>query len=423
MTPDHIVIVGAGIVGASSAIWLRRSGYEVTLVDKGTPGMGASYGNGGILASCSVVPVTGPGLLKKSPGYLADPNFPLFMRWGYFPKLLPWLIKYMSYANVADTRRISKGLATIVGDSLEQHQALTHGTKAANWVQESEYSFAYPDREAFEADLFAWQLRREAGFEPSFVEGSAVQDVEPILSPKIQLLAVLKNHGFILNPGAYVKTLVELFEEIGGKFIQAEVKDFEMEGGRISAIDTSIGRIYCSKVVVSSGVWSKPLMQKLGLIVPLEAERGYHLLFKEPNIKPNNPMMLTSGKFVATPMEHGLRCAGVVEFGGLNEKLSKAPLNFLRRKAQEAFPSLKFSSVEEWLGYRPAPSDSLPLVGEIKRSGVFAAFGHHHIGLTGGPKTGRMVADLIAGKHSNNDIRPFEPMRFSTGKLEEPKYQ
>lgn len=416
MPSDHIAIIGAGIVGAASAIWLRRAGYEVTLLDKGVPGMGASFGNGGILASCSVVPVTGPGLLRKSPGYLADPNFPLFVRWSYLPKLVPWLTKYMSHANEADTRRISQGLTTIVGDSLEQHQALTAGTDATKWVQESDYSFAYPDRAAFEADSFAWQLRKEAGFEPSFIEGRDVQEAEPILGDNTQFLAVMKNHGFILNPGSYVGDLVKLFEEMGGTFVQAEARDFDLSGGQIAAIDTSAGRIHCNKAVVSSGVWSKPLMQKLGLNVPLEAERGYHIVFKGANLKPNNPMMLTAGKFVATPMDYGVRCAGVVEFGGLSEKPSKAPLKLLRRKAKEMFPDLTSVSDEEWLGYRPAPSDSLPLIGELGKTGVYSAFGHHHIGLTGGPKTGRLVADMIAGNHSNNDIRPFEPMRFSAGK-------
>jgi len=127
-------------------------------------------------------------------------------------------------------------------------------------------------------------------------------------------------------------------------------------------------------------------------------------------------MMLVAGKFVATAMDQGLRCAGVVEFGGITEKRSKAPLKLLRRKVREVFPNLTFASEQEWLGYRPAPSDSLPLIGEISGSGIFAAFGHHHIGLTGGPKTGRLVADLISGNHSNYDIRPFEPMRFGSGK-------
>jgi len=413
MAAQKIVIIGAGIIGASSAIWLRRAGHQVTLVDKGEPGMGASYGNGCILASCSVVPVTAPGLMRKGPKYLLDPNFPLFMRLAYAPKLLPWLMRYLSHANDADTRRISEGLSVIVGDSLEQHQALTAGTKAAKWVQESEYNFVYADRAAFEADAYVWELRRKAGFVPSLIEGPAVQEAEPILSPDVKLLAVNKNHGFILNPAAYVKDLVAHLQELGGQFMQAEVKDFDLSGGQISAVDTDQGRIHCDGAVLSAGVWSKPLMDKLGINVPLEAERGYHIVYKNPSETPRNPMMLATGKFVATQMDQGLRCAGVVEFGGMKDRLSKAPLKLLRRKVAEIFPQMQADSEEEWLGFRPAPSDSLPLIGEIGDSGVFAAFGHHHIGLTGGPKTGRMVADLVNGTLANYDARPFAPQRFA----------
>lgn len=414
MNKERVVVIGAGIVGAASAIWLRRAGFDVTLIDKGDPGMGASFGNGCILASCSVVPVTTPGLIPNGPKYLLDPNFPLFLRWGYLPKLTPWLARYLSNANAKDARRISQGLSTIVGDSLEQHQALTAGTAAAKWVQSSEYNFVYKDRAAFDADKFAWELRKEAGFTPELLEGAEVQEHEPILSSEFKLLAVMKNHGFIHNPASYVQDLVKLLEEMGGKFIRAEVKDFDLSSGKISAVDTSQGRIHCDRAVISAGVWSRPLMKKLNINVPLESERGYHIVFREPNIKPKNPMMLAAGKFVATSMDQGLRCAGVVEFGGLNPELSPAPLKLLRKKVAQFFPDLKAQSEEEWVGFRPAPSDSLPLIGEVGNSGVFTAFGHHHIGLTGGPKTGRLVADLIAGNTPNADLRPFDPQRFSS---------
>ncbi|MEC9311382.1 MAG: FAD-binding oxidoreductase [Pseudomonadota bacterium] len=413
MSAPQTIVIGAGIVGAATAIWLRRAGHEVTLIDKGEPGMGASYGNGCILASCAIVPVTTPGLLPKGPKYLMDPNFPLFMRWSYAPKLVPWLVKYLSHANDGDTRRIAKGLTHVIGDSVEQHQALTHGTPAAKWVQDSDYCFAYENRAAFDADKYVWDLRREAGFVPELIEGAEVQEREPILAPEMKLLAVMKNHGFILNPGKYVQDLVKLLQEMGGRFVQAEVKDFDLSGGRISAVDTDKGRFECREAVLATGVWSKPLMQKLGLNVPLEAERGYHIVFKGPSQTPNNPMMLASGKFVATAMDQGLRCAGVVEFGGLSEEKSKAPLALLRRKVKECFPQMVAESEEEWLGYRPAPSDSLPLIGEVGSTGVYAAFGHHHVGLTGGAKTGRMVADMIAGQPSNIDLRPYEPDRFA----------
>lgn len=413
MKNTKVAVVGAGIVGTAAAIWLKRAGLEVTLIDRQPPGRGASFGNGGILAACSVVPVTTPGLLQKAPGYALDPSFPLFMRWREFPRLLPWLMAYLGNANDRDTRRISLGLRDIVGDSVEQHKALSANTPAETWIQESDYSYVYRNRSAFDADKYAWDLRRQAGFVPEQVEGPAVQEVEPILSSDYQFLAVNKQHGFILSPGSYVSTLAEVFVGMGGQLVEAEVKDFDISTGRITAVETAQTRIECDAAVLSAGVWSKALMDKLGLNVPMEPERGYHVVYKNPSITPRSPMMLAEGKFVATPMEQGLRCAGVVEFGGLSETASSGPLKLLREKVHAFFPDLRAEDSEEWLGFRPAPTDSLPLIGEIGQSGIFTGFGHHHIGLTGGPKTGRLVADLIAGRHPNCDMTPFHPQRFN----------
>jgi D-amino-acid dehydrogenase len=176
---------------------------------------------------------------------------------------------------------------------------------------------------------------------------------------------------------------------------------------------TDAGAVPCDAVVLATGVWSSPLMKKLGLKVPLETERGYHIVFEEAEGGPTHPIMVASGKFVATPMAAGLRCAGIVEFGGLDAGPSAAPFALLRKQAKAAFPGLRASGEVEWLGHRPAPSDSLPLIGEVGATGVYAAFGHHHIGLTGGPKTGRLVAGLAAGRPANIDLSAYAPQRFA----------
>ncbi|WP_136660127.1 FAD-binding oxidoreductase [Nitratireductor sp. XY-223] len=408
----HIVVVGAGIVGVSAAIWLTRAGAKVTLIDKNAPGQGTSFGNAGVLASCSVVPVTAPGLVLKGPKLLLDPGFPLFMRWSYLPKLAPWLLRYLSHANDNDTRRISKGLTPIVADSVEQHKALSEGGGASRYMVPSDYSFAYADRAAFEADAYTWQLRRVAGFEPDILEGEAVHEYEPAFGPAVGLLAVMRDHGYITDPGGYVAALAETFAEMGGRVVTAEVTDFDLVGGTVQAVLTDQGRFDCDHVVLSAGIWSKPLAAKLGLNVPLESERGYHIVFKEPVSAPKSPTMVAAGKFVATPMEAGLRCAGIVEFGGLDAGPSRAPLKLLRKTVEQTFPDLTYADTEEWLGHRPAPTDSLPLIGEIGQSGVYTAFGHHHIGLTGGPKTGRLVAGLITGDRPNIDLAAYNPNRF-----------
>ena len=412
MSENPVIVVGAGIVGLSTAIWLQRAGKSVRVLDRGAVGMGTSYGNGGVLAACGMVPVTSPGLAAKGPKLLLDKDFPLFLRWPYLPRLTPWLRKYLSHANDADTRRIAEGLTEITGDSVEQHEALVRGTSAENWVTNSDYTFAYQNRAAFEADAYGFGLRAKAGFTPEIIEGPAVQEYEPALGKGTTLLAVMKNHGFIRAPGAYVQALADVLRAEGGEVQQAEVKDFELKDGHVTAVITAQGRIETDTVVLTTGVWSKPLMKKLGLNIPLETERGYHVVFKNPSQTLRNPLMISAGKFVATPMEAGLRCAGIVEFGGLKAGPSKAPLAFLYRKVKETFPTLEYERTEEWLGHRPAPSDSLPLIGEIGKTRIYTGFGHHHIGLTGGPKTGRILADLIALNGGNTDLQAFDPQRF-----------
>lgn len=408
----HVAVIGAGIVGVSTAIWLCRAGAEVTLIDRAPPGTGTSHGNAGVLAACSMAPVTAPGLVRKAPGMLLDRNFPLFLRWSYLPRLLPWLRHYMHNANDTDTRRIAKGLIPIVSDTVDQHKSLSSELGLEEWITDSDYCFAYQNRAAFEADHYTWALRANAGFVPDLIDGRDVHDYEPNMSPDITCLAAMKDHGFIRDPGGYVKALAKAFGDLGGKFIQTEVKDFDLSGGAITSVQTSQGTIACDDVVLATGVWSKPLMKKLGLNVPLESERGYHIVFENASGGPSRPMMIASGKFVATPMTQGLRCAGIVEFGGLDAGPSKAPLDLLRRQAKQAFPNLTASNEIEWLGHRPAPSDSLPLIGQVGNTRVFTAFGHHHIGLTGGPKTGRLVAGLITGQPTNTDLAAYHPQRF-----------
>ena len=409
----HVVVVGAGIVGVSTGIWLIRMGQRVTLVDRSAPGQGTSYGNAGLLAACAMVPVTTPGLITKAPKMALDPNSPLFLRWSYLPKLAPWLLRYLDHANDTDTRRIAAALTPITADSVDQHLALTSGLAARDFLSLSDYVYAYPSRRAFEEDKYVWELRREHGFVPDLVEGSAVHEYDLNYGDSVRCLAVLKNHGYVLDPGAYVAALAQEFKAMGGAVVQATVQDVEGAGDTTKTVRTDAGDIDCDAVVVASGAWSKPLMKKLGLNIPLETERGYHVVFKDATGGPRQPTMIAEGKFVATPMTAGLRCAGIVELGGLEAGPSQAPFTLLRRKAKAAFPNLSFSTEETWMGHRPATTDSLPLIGEIGSTGVYTAFGHQHIGLTCGPKTGRLVAGLIAGQPSNLDLKAYAPQRFA----------
>ncbi len=408
-----VVVIGAGIVGVATALSLQREGRDVVMIDRGEPGDGASFGNGGVLASCSIVPVTVPGLLGKAPRMLFDPDQPLFLKWGYVPRLLPWLVKYLRRANAEDVRRTAAAMFPLVGDSLNDHQALAAGTGAEKWIRPADYLFLYRDRAHYQGDAFGWSLRKAHGMQWDELEGDAFRAYDPQFSPDIGFAARFGDHGVIADPGQYVKDLAAHAVKNGAKLLKGEVTDFVRANGAVTGVRAGGETIACSQCVIATGAWSKPLAAKLGLNVPLESERGYHMELWEPNFMPRGASMVASGKFVITPMDGRIRLAGIVEFGGLEAAPSRAPYELLLRHLRRALPGVTWKRQTEWMGHRPAPSDSIPLIGEVPGArGAFLAFGHHHVGLTGGPKTGRLVAQLVCGQRPNIDLAPYAPPRF-----------
>lgn len=412
-TKTPLVVIGAGMVGVSTALWLQRAGQEVLLIDRLEPGEGTSYGNAGVIACSSVVPLTLPGLLSKLPGMLVKSDSPLFMRWGYLFRMLPFALPYLAQCRPGRAAAIVESLTPLISDAVEQHLALAKGTPAERYLVPNDYLYAYLNRQAFEADQFAWQLRGAAGFDWELLEEPALRDFEPTLGEALTFGVRLRDHATVRDPGRYVKALAGVFTAAGGRFQRAEVTGFTTQDGRVSAVETPEGPIACASAVIACGAWSKILTDRLGVKTPLESERGYHLEFVEASPVPRCAVSVTTGKFVVTPMEGRLRCAGVVEFGGLTAAPSPAPLALLKRQFARTFPGITYKEVVEWMGHRPSPIDSLPYLGAVPGlEGAYCAFGHHHVGLTGGPKSGRLIADLIVGKRPNMDMAPYRVGRY-----------
>lgn len=411
----HIIVAGAGIVGISTAIWLQRAGHSVTVVDREGAASGTSHGNAGVLAAGGVVPVTTPGLALKAPSMLMDRDAPLFLRWSYLPRLLPFLRKYLSYGTDAHVDHYGKAMSALLHDTVEQHQALAADTPAACFITTEDYCFGYGTHADFEADSYGWSKRDAQGVQYDVVSGAEYAAYDPVFGDAFGTVVRCKNHGRISDPGAYVKALADHFVAEGGKLHITSINDIEMKDGAVSALITDDGPLTADRIVFAMGPWSREIAHKLGVKVPFESERGYHIEFTNPSAMPRSPMMVASGKFVLTPMQGRLRAAGVIEFGGLDAPASRAPLDMLRRQVMKLLPELKYDDVVEWMGHRPAPADSLPLIGANDTKGLsYSAFGHQHVGLTGGPKTGRMIAELINGRAPNMDMRAFDPSKYRT---------
>lgn len=407
-----IIVAGAGIVGVSSAIWLQRAGHRVTLVDRDGPGRGTSHGNAGVLAAGGVVPVTTPGLMRRAPGMLWGADQPLFLRWSYLPRLLPFLAKYLGHATDAHVRRYAAAMGALLHDSADQHAALCAGTEAEKYLGREDYCYGYTTRAAFDADGYGWGVRRDAGVRFEVMTGTDYARDDPIWGDAFGCVVRCPDHGRISDPGAYVHALADHFVAEGGTLHLTEITDIDVAGGDVTALHTPDGPLTADRIVFALGPWSKPIAHKLGVHVPLESERGYHIELRNPSAMPKTPLMVAAQKFVVTPMEGRLRAAGVIEFGGLDAGPSRAPFDLLRRQLRALLPDVDHDGITEWMGHRPTPADSLPLIGANTASGrSYSAFGHGHVGLTGGPKTGRIIADLISGQAPNIDLAPFDPQK------------
>jgi D-amino-acid dehydrogenase len=419
--PRHIVVIGAGIVGAAAAVELVRDGHQVTILEPGTPGgeQAASYGNGTILSPGSVVPVSLPGLWKRVPGFLRDPLGPLTIRWSYLPRLLPWLLRFVrAGSTVAKVERTARALAPLLFDAPERHRRLAEEAGVADLVKRTGILYPFPDRAAFEKEALAWRLRADNGISWLELDADALRQQEPLLDRRYTFALLVQAGGNVIDPGGYVAALVAHAAGQGARVVTGRATGFRIDGGRLLAVTTEAGDIPCDGAVIAAGARSKALAKAAGDHVSLETERGYHAVLEGDDIQLRHPMLTSDTKAAVVSTRAGLRVAGTVELAGLDAAPNWQRAEKLRDVMLKTFPGLPrdlpADRIKLWMGHRPSTPDGLPVIGPASACpGIVHAYGHGHIGLASGPMTGRLVADLLSGKPPTIDIGPFSPQRFN----------
>ncbi|WP_051560209.1 NAD(P)/FAD-dependent oxidoreductase [Marinobacterium jannaschii] len=410
--PD-ITVIGAGIIGISCAVQLQARGLRVAVIDKLAPGDTTSHGNAGVFAVCGCIPVATPGFLWTVPRLLLDPLGPLSLPLNYLPKLAGWGTKFALNTRMERFRHISSALNPLLENATELHLQQAQMAGAEQWAKASPYYYLYKDQAAYEADKLAWDTRRSFGIEYEMLQGEALHSREEAISDQFNLAVALKHHGFSPNPGQLVKALAEHFVRQGGELITGEVVKFAISDGRPDSVITDRGIYPLNKVVIAGGAWSARLAEQLGHKVPLESERGYHVELSDPGVELKAPIMFSAGKLVATPMEGGIRLAGLVEFGGLKADPDYDFCDRLLHHARTLFPGINTRQAIKWMGHRPSVSDSLPVIGQCPRhDNVYYAFGHQHMGLSMAPRTGHIIADLVSRGDCELDLSPYRIDRF-----------
>jgi D-amino-acid dehydrogenase len=416
----HTVVIGAGIVGACTALELLKAGHQVTILEPGQPGgeQAASYGNGCWLSPMSVIPPATPGLWKKVPGFLADPLGPLAIRWSYFPKVLPWLVRYLASGwTEARVLRTAVALRALLQGSPTLHAALAEEAGVGQLIERRGLMYIYPSRAEFEAEAMAWRIRRQVGIDWIELSADELRQREPGLDRRYGFAALVEEGGHCRDPGAYVAALVQLAEAQGAKRVVGRATGFRIEAGRLRAVRTEAGEIPADHAVISAGAHSKALAAAAGDKVPLETERGYHAMVENAESGPRTPLMPSDGKMSITMTDRGLRCAGQVEIAGLDAAPNWKRAEILRDHLLRSFPGLPrdlpAERVKFWMGHRPGTPDGLPFLGPARATAdIIHAFGHGHVGLVAAPRSAQMVARMLLGQPLEVDTKPYDPRRF-----------
>jgi D-amino-acid dehydrogenase len=410
-------VIGAGMVGVTAASFLLRKGHDVIILDPSNPGEGTSFGNAGCFNGSSVVPMSMPGMIRNVPGWLTDPLGPLVVRWSYLPTLAPWLVRFLIAGTEEKVQRQARALRTLLDQGIETLAPLVLNAGAQDLVQRLGHLFVYRSLASWDKEGKAWRLRRDNGITWDEFSQDELRQLEPHLSREYVKGVLVRENGHTTNPHRLVERLAQAFQRDGGRIERQRAVGFEVTDGRLTAIRCMDGPLPVDAAVVAAGIWSKPLAAELGDRVPLETERGYHIMIRDPEAVPRIPIADADGKFVATPMELGLRLAGTVELAGLAAPPSWERARILLTHARRLFPALRADYPDErlsvWMGHRPSVPDSLPVIGPSRRTqDVVYAFGHGHIGMASSAKTGKAVAELISGEQPHIDPSPFSPRRF-----------
>ena len=414
--PPRVVIIGAGVVGACCATYLQEQGARVTLIDRQRPGDdgASSFGNAGVLAPASFVPTPAPGMLAKVPGWLLKEDGPLSIRWSYLPRLLPWLVRFVrAGGDAVHQEKAADALAALHASTLDLHSRLAMEAGVPGLVTPIEYLHVYGSEKAYAEAGRIQTMYRERGVDFEVLGRGELHEAEPDLASHYVKGVRIKGQGRTLNPGRLIRAYVDRIVADGGELRLTEVTGIEASAGRVKAVRTGDGTIEGDAFVLSAGAFSRGLADRLGLDLPLDTERGYHVTFPDPGVTVSHVVMEAEGKFVANPMEMGLRFAGTVELAGVDAPPNPRRAEAIERLAKRMYPKLRLEGATRWMGRRPSMPDGLPVVGPSPRhENLWLAFGHGHTGMIAGPTTGRIVAGMITGPMPNLDVAPFRADRF-----------
>ncbi len=408
-----VAIIGAGIIGVTTAAYLVRDGYHVTLFDHQGIGESTSSGNAGTFAYFDVYPLPEPSILLQAPKWFFDPLGPLAIPLPYVPKLLPWLSGFLWACRPAQVNKSVEMMKQLMPFSREQAHAFWQDWNLSDYIVQRSALSVHESENAFKKAKLKWKESIKQDIEVDFLQGAEIQSLEPALDKRFKYAARVKDSPMVTDPKVYTKAIGERVVGAGAELIEQKIVQINLEGDKVALTGQAGTHYKFEKVVIAMGSWSNMLTSQLQDKLPLDAERGYNTTIPNPNIKLDHFVLFPDHGFVASPLSSGLRIGGANELAGVDYPPNYKRAEHLLNKAKKFLPGLNTDGGTQWMGRRPSLADTQPLIdySSVSKNVVYA-FGHGHYGLTQSAATGKLVSELISQRPLSINLDGLKLNRF-----------
>ncbi len=411
---DDILIIGGGVIGVCSAYYLAGRGQRVTLVEQGDIASGSSYGNAGLIVPSHSVPLAAPGVLTQGLRWLLDPESPFYIKPRFDFTLFGWLLRFAAACREGPMRRAIPVLRHLGQASLALFDELAALDGLEFGYERRGSLLIYRTRRGYDGGAEEAHLLNEFDVAAQPLDAMQVRELEPNVLPGVAggVYFPADTH---LRPADFVQRLAARAEKLGACIrTKTEVIGFETSGRKVVRVKTTRGDFVPAQVVLAAGAWSPVVARDLRLRLPIQAAKGYSITIKRPDKSPTIPLLLGEARVAVTPMGEVLRLAGTLELAGLDLSIHSRRVAAIRCAAKSYLPGLeRIEPLEIWRGLRPCTPDGLPIVGRARGfDNLIVAAGHAMVGMTLGPITGKLVAQLVCGEKTDVDVRALRLERF-----------
>jgi D-amino-acid dehydrogenase len=415
MSRLRIAVVGAGIIGLAVTYHLVRSGVRVIMIDRDPEEEKVSYGNAGGIAVTEVFPASAPGVFWRVLGWMLDPLGPVAVRPAHVVRLLPWLVHFARSGRAREVQRISRALTALNSRASNDLALMLGQIGLSSELRRTGALTLYETEAGYRRDAPEWACKRANGIVAKDLTMAEARELEPALGPIVQRAVLTPDWSLVSNPRRIAFGLREWLLREGVEQRIGDVRDITQNSSGDLVLELPGSEHTCvDKVVVAAGAWSGAIARRLGDRVLLESERGYTATLPSPRIGLTRELIFAERKFVAAPLDCGLRIGGAAEFAGLKARFNFQRARVLLKLAQRYLPELDGVGATFWAGHRPTTPDSLPVIGPSAHfQNVFYAFGHGHLGLTQAATTGQLLSDLIMRRPPAIDPAPYRIQRFN----------